>query len=409
MNKPDFDDVIKNKPASSYSKKIMDEIMLLSIDKDSIKPIGSYSYKVQKYPGDIDLLETIERFSKKDTINAFINGIQHISNEIAIKRMHYFMEIKCGIDFRYLFKPGYLHNGKLHFDPDFEEKINKLHKRKLLSKIEMKTIREVMEIPNQYCYEVINNILRKHYIVRWSYPEIIKGMKILPGNVKLTLGNAVTHNSKINLEAVIIVNGKLTEISNFFILSYFDDDGKLMMINLPQMAVTDFNSYVINGLEESIEDLYFSILNYNPFKMVKRMWSLGKFTKNEKLINKLLPIISGDIALTSQLKSDFSTLVKVLINIKKPPVQTILNELSDLKGRLTFVYELNQSEHFLDEKLDSLIANYKKLGPIDVAAELEKIVEILQDIINEKTIEYLEKVNLAPPPSNLLPLVEQYN
>ena len=48
------------KPASSYTEQINKFIDTLSIDPKMTKVFGSFSYKVQSWPADIDLMETVE-------------------------------------------------------------------------------------------------------------------------------------------------------------------------------------------------------------------------------------------------------------------------------------------------------------------------------------------------------------
>lgn len=86
----------------SYPKILNDEMKLVSFNKNNSSLIGSMSYKIQKYPSDIDLYEQIKVCcSKEEAIEYFQLGIKRIVNEVRLKRYHWVIEIKCGIDDRY--------------------------------------------------------------------------------------------------------------------------------------------------------------------------------------------------------------------------------------------------------------------------------------------------------------------
>lgn len=400
--------VINKRPESSYPSNVTKEMMLLSLDKDLAIPIGSYSYKIQKYPGDIDLFEYFKRNGETKTINDFVKAIQELVKKIIKLKGHYFMEIKCGIDERYDISIGYVLDNQFYSSLDFDEDIENLYEKELLSEEEMDVIEEELEQSDQHTFEVINEILRKHKIVRWTSKEILQGYKYLEGGIKYLLKDAVKVKSSINIETIVNLNGKLVDVSNFYVLGYLDRNGTIKVINLTQKIETEFYDYFINGLQESIEELAYSTLNRNLFKMVKRMWSYARYVKNITLIEKLEPIISGNIAYASQIKSDLSTIIKALKKIKSPPKKTIIDELSMMKERITHVLDLSSEEDYIDKLIDGVIENYTKLGPKLVANELEKLVDILAEVVEENTEDYLKSVGLLPVPKYLLPEKTKY-
>src|SRR5579872_5351282 len=94
---------IQSKPSSSYPKKILDEIKLLSFSRDkTATPFGSFIYRIQKYPGDLDLVqEFTDCCNVDDVVTKFSKELQNIVKKINKKRLHYFSEVKAGIDERY--------------------------------------------------------------------------------------------------------------------------------------------------------------------------------------------------------------------------------------------------------------------------------------------------------------------
>ena len=87
---------------NSYPRILNDKIKLLSFNSNDSTLIGSASYKIQKYPADIDLYEQVKKCcSKDDAIEYFYLGIKNIVNNINQKQYHWVMEVKCGIDDRF--------------------------------------------------------------------------------------------------------------------------------------------------------------------------------------------------------------------------------------------------------------------------------------------------------------------
>lgn len=406
-----FDRIISDKPESAYPDYIKDEIMLISINKDYSKIIGSASYKIQKYPGDIDIWEGIEKCcSKEEVIDFFVKNIKRIVRNILNKKNHWFMELKCGLDKRFDLNPGVYNHGYFIMDRGFVGQAMLLFNAGLLSQDEIDEIIRIDKMGNsgQLEYETLKTLLRKHLVVRWSANEVLQGYKILPGNIQLQLEEAVSQRSQINIELIAVVNNKITDLSNFFVLAYRDSVGNVFMINLPQESYDDFTEFFKDNLKQSIEKLYYSKLDFNPFKMVKRYWSYGRFTRDPNLIEKLLPIISSDIALASQLKSELGTIVKLLEKTKNipccanVPMDILKKQLSTFKWRLSNVMDISEElEEEIDDRINETID--AQMIPNDTINDLDDIKNKLENIINVKTIKYLKSVGLAPPPNDLLP------
>lgn len=398
--------IIENRPRESYPQNLLNEFALITINKDNYMVIGSASYKIQKYPSDLDLLEVIELCCSETTVvKYFITHFKKIVKNILNKRTHYFIEVKCGLDDRYILDPGPYNQGHFQILPEFIEAMANLHADNLLSDEEWTIISEInnKQNANQLDYEIIFKLLRNRYIIRWSAKEILAGFKILPGNIKLTLDNAVRQKSQINIEIISLINGKFTDESNFFILAYKDQQDNTFMINLPQAAAIEGSQYVIDGLKASIEKLYFSKLDFNPFKMCKRIWSLARLQHDEFLIKKMLPIITSNISFASQVKSYIGTLIKLIEKTKSPPYISIFKELQNMKTDITNILQIgNTAELNIDKKIDS-ISNYKGKSRGHIIEVLKSLKRYLDNKVNKVTIEYLKSINFVPPPDYLLP------
>ena len=71
-----FEQLTASKPLESYSQQQIHDIRLLSTNKHmQAEAFGSATYKIQKYPGDLDLHEV---FTNCCTMNEVINKIIEI-------------------------------------------------------------------------------------------------------------------------------------------------------------------------------------------------------------------------------------------------------------------------------------------------------------------------------------------
>jgi hypothetical protein len=362
-----FTEVISTKPQSSYPEDILQEFALVSIDKKNSFPIGSYSYRIQKYPSDIDMLEEVVGCcSVSEVVNEFTKNLQKIVEILLSKQNHYFMEIKAGLDERFLIDMDNLEN--------VINKVNELRKQELISNEEYQVI-----IDSQNLNE-IDKILRDHYVIRWTADEVLKGEKLLPGGGMITLQQAMRQKSKINIEIIAYVNGRFIDVSNFFILVLNNPGGPEQVINLPQDIYDNFDDYFVGTLKDAIVDL---LDEGEYFKAIKRMWSLARFEHDEGTIFNLKPIISGDVSALNQVKADLAAIIKLYKKSFNPPHELVIKELSEMKDRI--------SNNLLIDRKD--LDNHNQ--------QLDKAIELMQanDLTSALTIlEYLmkhfkEKVN----------------
>lgn len=413
-----FENIIGTKPKSSYPDNVLKEFSLISVNEDKSMPIGSYSYRYARFPGDIDLYEQIDSCCTTETaINSFIREIKRIILNVINKPNHYFLEVKCGTDERFdLAKLLIFKNGRLIINNDFIMAINNLYNSNLLSEDEFKIIQDVinLSIANraaQLEYETLVELLRKHLILRWNVEEILLEVKRLPGGELINLYDAIKQKSQINIEIITYFNGRFIDMSNFFVLVEHDEDGNIHMINLPQEYYTDFPNFFIEGLKSSVEKLYYSKLNFNPFKMLKRIWSLAKFLKDKNMILKIVPFMSSNVGAINQIKNDLGTLVKIFKKVTYPQKELITKELSEMKDRVSNIIEYD--DKFLlnfNKEIDNLISMINQINPNnnEIINKLEELADIFANDVEQLTIRFLKSHGLAPPPKNYLPKEKIY-
>lgn len=369
-----FKETISVKPENSYPDNVLQEFALISVDKKNAFPIGSYSYRIQKYPSDIDMLEeVIGCCSINEIVNQFVANLQQIIENILSAKNHYFMEVKAGLDDRFIIDYDNYEN--------IVNQINNLYNENLLSTNEYQILSQYPDL------EVIEDILRDHLIIRWTADEVLKGSKILPGGKMMTLQEAMKQKSKINIEIIAYVNDRFIDVSNFFILAMKEPNGDVKVINLSQDIYDNFDDYFVRTLKEAISDL---LEKGEFFKVIKRMWSLARFEEDKETISRLKQIITGDISLLNQIKSDLGAIIKLYTKAFNPPNELVIKELEDMKDRLANNLLINKKDLvFLNNSLDQAVQLINSNNRIEVIKILDTLMQLFKDIVNGKAETFL--------------------
>jgi hypothetical protein len=397
---------IETKPESAYPQSVKNEIKLLSFSKNGFAvPFGSYIYKIQKYPGDIDLVEEFkECCDVHDVVSKFERALKRIVKKIKKARYHYYSEFKAGLDKRFDFDIGNISNGIYTPLEYLQDIIFDLYDNKLLSKNEYDIIMDILSKGYQLSgddYDIIFHIIRQHRILRWSEEEILRGYKLLPGKIKITLKTALAMHTPVKIDEVVFINGRFIEATNFIQLAYEEGDN-YVPINIDLEKEHDAETQ----LPQEIEKLYYSNMWYSPFKMIKRMYSLSRHRLDQNTLLKILPFISSNTSLMYQIKSEIDIIILLLEKIKSPPMKSIEKQLDEMKGRIVSVIELDEDEdNSINDYIDATNKTKIKIKKIEILKALNKFIK---KIINYETIEYLIKIGFNPPPRNLLPNYLKY-
>lgn len=366
----------------SYPKILNDEIKLLSFNKENSVLIGSASYKIQKYPADIDLYEQIKTCcSKEDAIEYFYIGIQNIINNIRLKNNHWMIEVKCGKDNRYEINNITIDNLNIFLEKNIS----------ILSDDDYKKLRlykDFLDIDKEYYEELINEIIRNYLVIRWSSDDILLGWKV-KYNKKFYLKECIDTISPINIEVIAIVNDKFTDLSNFFVLFFHDKlTDKDYLINFPQEYLTESRKFVVQGLKEGINKVLFSKINKDVFKGIKRMYSLSRLTLNNELFYKIKDIINGDLAQLSQLKSELATLLEIIEFTSEIPWKIFYDHLESIKWRIggNLYIDDNQLNTVING-IDNIL--YNKYDIPYIKDTLDFLKKYLLSIVNNEATKYL--------------------
>lgn len=428
-----IDRYLETIPREIYPTNVNDEIYLLSFaKKNEAHPFGSYIYRLQKYPGDIDLIENYTNCcSEEDAIRKFIESLKRMIRKINKLRNHYFSEFKAGVDERYdLNKIGTMKSGMYFMDPQLPIFVKKLYRRKLIDNEEYEILKKMIGIvekmhigtPQQYrilnredtikvqnAYDIIHKIMRDHYILRWDSKEILKGSKIVKGKT-IFLKDALKKHMPIKIDLIVLLNGRYVEITNFILLGYRNGkDNKIYPINLNP----EFVNIAGIDLPIEIEKLYYSNLYYSPFKMLKRMFAWARYgflydkrsdnARNYKsILEKMIPFVSSNASFLYQLKSEIDTIIRILNIRKSIPNMTINKQLESIAIRIARIIQISKEDSVrINDLIWKAIKEKKKDQKI-------KYLDMLQDeyiipIINWHVVTFMNKSGLNPPPDFTLP------
>lgn len=420
--KEDLAPYIELRPSSSIPQSVINELYLISfIPEEQISPFGSYVYRVQKYPGDIDGRQVFEECcTVEDVVKKFMKELKRVVKDVISKKHHYYSEIKAGFDPAYNIPFGTVTNGIWSMDDQFTDNIYDLYDIGKLNDEEYRIISELLESEESntvYTYDIIYNLIRERKIFRWTAEEILKGYLIRNGE-KFKLSTALAQKSAVKIDEICILDGKFVEVTNFVMLAYRDEDDELVPINLDYNLNDreDMHKHMLLGLKDEIEKLYYSDLFYSPFKMIKRMYALCRhnysyFREKDEfskmVLEKIIPFISGNISLLYQMRSEIESIILVTEKIGGNPKKSISNSLGSIKQKLANVLEITDEEL---EYLNKLIDKAAKSNIVeDRNTYLHKISKIFKNIISSESIRYLDSVGLNPPLPGCLPEHHKYN
>lgn len=384
-----MEEAISKKPLSSFSDDELSRIRSITVDKKSWALEGSYSFRGVKYPSDIDVLDVIRGCCTLDNVvNKFTKNIQKIVLETA-KPNTWLIEFKAGVDERY-----------------FDKTIDQLHAQSLITDDDYKILVDLSNNNDLVSVAKIEKKLREYYVIRWTKDQVLLGQKQLRAGKTITLNEAVKSSDAINMEFISVIDDKIKDISNFFILVLTTSNGVTYAINTPQESIDNFPEYFRKELIKEIDKQYHNILDTNYLKLAKRFLSYGIYFEDHALIEKVLPLINSPIGLASQIKSELSTLKKLVEHVKREelPVRVMKNQLNEIKQNLPTILEISNEDLLsLNKMLDEAIHELKRISELSLSnfiLVIDLIVSFLKDLINTNSSNYLKKVSLIPLPSN---------
>jgi hypothetical protein len=424
---------LATKPSIAIPAPALRRVQMVSYREDAPATIiGSYSFRAQRYPADIDTMDSVGEVqvhgewtpaTESDTrelLREFTRRLQAIVQHVAGARNTFYLEVKAGIDEFALgmLRPiGDMHDGIFTPSTDLWAKI-------LLAKgrgwISAEAATRMLVALSQRAtlgareYDLLSSELRKAFIMRWAPDEIAAGVKKRGPGEGMPLETAVYNPagapSLVKIDVITKVSGAFLELSNIFVLREVRADGSFKYLSThPGVEDITFD----------VEKMLFSPAAYNPYKAIKRMFVYARLrylAGDERLAGFLeaaLDYLSGDDAIYYQLKSDLETLVKLLTEFPSaidstahdpegPPVYyAMAAQLQGMSGRLAATSMPEEDVVRLSRTIDEAI----HAPHAEAAHMLEGVEKVLKGIVKDSAINWLGSHGLAPPSAALDPFL----
>jgi hypothetical protein len=418
---------IETMPMESFPISLLKEIKILSFAgpksnkplsrkilprDDLVEIFGSANYRMQKYGADVDGIQGIYgTTSLEDFLEKLEKKMKSIVRSINKAKTHYMTEIKAGIDVRYKIDIGKCINGIYTLPSNFPITINKMYEAGLFNKLEYTRFVLIVKKSSE-CglngddYDVVYNTVRERLILRWTSKEILQGYKQLEGNYYITLIDALKLSTPTKIDMIVLYDGKFIEITNFLVLA-LEVKGKYYALykDFP-LTEREKDLFIDDGLKSEIEKLLYSNYHYSPFKAVKRTFALARARHDANMLTNIIPIVSQDLSLLYQIKSEIDADIIVLTYAKSPPVVSVNKHLDNIKLRIAKVLLLDTK--ILKDTNNTLNQAMFIRNPIKKAQLLTELSGGFKKLINYHSIEYFTKINNNPMQMAYLPSTHKY-
>lgn len=367
-SKDDKIDIYRQRDMQGLNSDTQDIIELITFS-DNTDPVGSFKYKVHKYPGDIDIFEPVKICCNRNQATEKITTeLRNIANKVKRSKTVFWGDFKAGID--YELKP----------------------KADTSSSDYAELLRSV-GVPRSEISEALSNYpesARNMYIVRWNEDQILAGQQQLRSGKILTLGEAITHDSIVKLDLWATVEGNYTEITNFFLFVMLDTDGNESVLNAP--------------LGDRLESLNLDIQKYgskehwNPLKLAKRLWNKALYIKDHKMTKKLYPLFSSGAAQLNQIIGESETIRFMTEQLSTEQLQGVdrklRTQIRGFKRRINDVDDLDLGP--LETKLYAILDKAATGPPPVRVSQLLEIEDTLQTFVNTYSESYLRSIGINP-------------
>lgn len=359
-----------------FTDEINKILNLLSFNIDNVIVAGSYGLRSMKYASDIDLIEPININS--GFINEIKNKIKNLMNEKNI----FLGDIKLGAinDFEVIDETAFIENNKI-YGYNYNESLNKLNelrKNNIITNNEFNDWKKLLkEKPNFEELEIIKKEIRPN-ILRWKPEDLIKGFINYRG--KKYKINDVIRDGLFKIDLIALLNdNKFQEIS--------------IIYDIRKKNIRE-SKFKINPLHAFKNDINYYKSKKNYFKVLKRLFSYFSKTDDEKNIKKLFYILNSDLGIINQIINDIESLLFLLEDKRKIPVDRLKDFIDNFINRLNNIYIVN--DYLKSEKtiINLIYSTLNKTSKKQIKNNLEKIKLKLENILNKNSKKYIKDFKL---------------
>lgn len=350
---------------TNVSLTALDAIHKITVKMDTL-PVGTFKYKIFKYPSDIDIFEKLDDCCSYNQVRLrSAKSIQQIVQKIQKSENVIFKELKAGYDNRFKVYTGYVINNTIFdYNPSvIRRDIDRLYTAKLILKDKYNLLNDlIIDNIDLETFAELNEELRKLWLLRWSETEVLQGYKILPGNFALYLDEAIVMGSIVKIDTYAKLAKRYIEMSNFFFIEVND-----RLLGKRQILTEDLGDYA----DSLLHDVY-QYYGKSTLKAVKRLWMYLAFKNDICDLDMFRDLFTGPIAKLSQIAADIQTALDLY------------------KNRGTLKYD----QVFLYESILNRIKELKELGVSCNYEFLNDILDCLNTQVNDMTLEWLKDRNI---------------
>jgi hypothetical protein len=304
--------VLEKRSDNELTPKIISILRNITTTMETF-PLGTFKYKVFKYPADIEVFETLTYSTAfTETKLKLRNIVQNIIRNILNTPSIIFTDFKAGYDKRFKIYTGDITENTpgakiiVDYNPDLIKRdLKNLFDANLMMEPEyLYLLRLVVDNISIDEFYLLNELLRTFWVLRWSIEELLRGYKILRGNIKLYLDDALIQGSIVKLDTISLVDAddpRYMEVTNLFIINERDKHGNVIC----------HSDELCNYANALLGDVY-KLAEYNTFKASKRLWMYLAYTERICDLSILTELFSTQIALNAQVLNDIEVAIKLV-------------------------------------------------------------------------------------------------
>lgn len=400
LKRPRVIDVFELRDMDLVSADIKRIVNLLTL-KSETTPVGSFKYKIFKYPGDIDIFEMVKGCCTVHGVaDSISTRIVNMIRRLELVDDVYFGDFKCGEDRRFKVNIGEIDVSgkdtkiKGYNQSKVKDDIIKLYDQKLLSKTEAQTLIRLArpEPINVGHWETLNDAFREFYVLRWSEDELLASEKSLRGDESISLSEAIIQGTVVKIDVWAPVQNRYIEVTNFFAFVVEEDGRK-------QFLTQKLGNYKASVFEDLVK--YGSPEHRNSLKMAKRLWLIAAMLNDQRLGKILAPLFISPAAAISQVISESEVVRLILEKVEHPPVDVLMFQILGFEKRLKNNLP-RRFENIVNNRVDVIYNLFTKdewrgkKARRMVVQQLESLERELRPLIEEYSFLYLRKYRLNP-------------
>lgn len=372
----------------NYSTDVAEIITTMSFDVKSVEIVGSSALGSQQYAGDYDLHEVVRGGSAQ----SYAKGLQKIVSRLLVMPNVFVGEMKAGeiAQWRIIPAEARIEKGRI-VGFNIQEALLNLERLRLTKVIDEAEYKEAAQL--LYKTHSVEGFLEaekdlRFHVLRWSPKDVLKGELHLRDGTVVSLVEAISMPAVVKLDVVGFVNdNKYTEFSNIY-------------------------SFYVNGkpLNDMAEpDIRQSLLYYAStgkwFKVAKRMFSIAKLENMTSVLDRLQPILNGDLGRLYSIVSDMDTLLYLMENEGVLPTNKVKFEIDQYRQRLGNIWSLKgiNTEGILEGLAAVESLPQTVLGRAKLVSLLTRLSTRLSTSLHKYALEDLKEAGLVPIASALLP------